>query len=76
MIFIPERGHIVSISWDKTIKVWRAYRKRSFFKRNEKNNQEKMFDNWVWDQMKLAMKTKNGLDFAYSFDRLSLATKN
>ena len=72
MIFIAERGHIVSVSWDRTVKVWRAYRKQSFVKKKVEKDHEKKFDTWVWDQMKLAMKNQNSFDLSVYSSKLNL----
>ena len=54
VIFIPERNHIVSVSWDKTIKIWRFIRKtQSKFKKVEKT---KKFETRLLEEMKLALK--------------------
>lgn len=54
IIFIPERNHIVSVSWDKTINIWRFTRKtESKFKKVEK---VKKFETRVLEEMKLALK--------------------
>jgi WD40 repeat protein len=55
IIFIPDRNNIVSVSWDKTIRVWKSYKKNNKKRKNEDN--EKKFDTWVFDQMKSALKT-------------------
>ena len=75
MIFIPERGHLVSISWDKTIKVWRAYRKLNSVKKDVEQDFEKKFETWVWSQMKQAMKDDNTFDSASYSDNLNARFK-
>ncbi len=56
MIFIPERNHIVSVSWDRTIKVWRSYKKQNQTRKQVEKESNVKFETWVWDQMKLALK--------------------
>jgi 5-formaminoimidazole-4-carboxamide-1-beta-D-ribofuranosyl 5'-monophosphate synthetase len=51
LIFIPERNHIVSVSWDRTIKVWKGYRKVNLYHKKNEKDSEKKFETWVWDQM-------------------------
>jgi hypothetical protein len=56
LIFIPERNHIVSVSWDRTIKVWRSYKKQNQTRKQVEKESNVKFETWVWDQMKLALK--------------------
>ena len=81
MIFVPERNHIVSVSWDRTIRVWRSFRKYSnkvaVRSKSELDNETK-FENWVFDQMKVAMKQENSFvyeDYATFINRDQRAYK-
>jgi hypothetical protein len=56
LIYIPERNHIVSVSWDRTIKVWRSYRKQNQTRKQVEKESNVKFETWVWDQMKIALK--------------------
>lgn len=62
MILIQDRHSFVSVSWDKTIKVWRMWRKSSLSKMKVEVNKEKKFDNWVWDQLREMMKSVKSVD--------------
>ena len=42
----------MSVSWDKTIKIWRAWRKPSSIKKKVEIDKSKEFENWIWQQMK------------------------
>lgn len=54
VILIPERNHIVSVSWDKTIKIWRFIRKtQSKFQKVEKTVE---FETRLLEEMKAALK--------------------
>jgi WD40 repeat protein len=70
LIFIPERNHIVSVSWDRTIRVWKSYRKQSYQKKNVEEENNKKFETWVWNQMKKAMKQERSFDLTTYADRL------
>ena len=59
LVFIPERNHIVSVSWDKTVKVWRSYRKQNSNRKKNLKEKEKKFDAWLWDEMKKALKNQH-----------------
>ena len=62
-MFIPERNHIVTVSWDRTIKVWKSYRRQNLTRQKMEKHKEKKFETWVWDAMKLALKNpKNNSD--------------
>jgi WD40 repeat protein len=47
IIFIPERGHIVSVSWDKTIRIWKSYRKQTYQRKSVEDENNKKFETWV-----------------------------
>jgi 5-formaminoimidazole-4-carboxamide-1-beta-D-ribofuranosyl 5'-monophosphate synthetase len=64
LILIPERSHIVSVSWDKTIKIWRSYKKQIARRAKRENESEKKFDNWVLDEMKEALKCESSFDLS------------
>jgi len=44
------------VSWDRTIKVWRSYRKQNQIRKQVEKESNVKFETWVWDQMKLALK--------------------
>ena len=71
LIFIPERNHIVSVSWDKTIRVWRSYRKQTYQRKLVEDENNKKFETWVWEKMKQALKTERSFDISHYSDRLS-----
>ncbi len=51
---MPEKNTIVSVGWDKTIRIWRSYKKKLKLRKSEDG--VKKFDTWVFDQMKTALK--------------------
>jgi hypothetical protein len=57
LIYIPERNNIISVSWDKTVRVWRSYKKQTKIRVHGENT--KKFDTWVFDQMKSALKASS-----------------
>jgi WD40 repeat protein len=71
--FIPERNHLVSVSWDKTIKIWRSYQRYQVNERKiQKKEIEKKFETWVWDNMKIAMKKEVSFDMNVYAEQLGL----
>lgn len=54
IIHVPEKKSIISVSWDKTIRVWRAYKKQQKVRKSAET--EKKFETWVFDAMKQALK--------------------
>jgi hypothetical protein len=54
-MLIPERNHIVTVSWDRTIKVWKSYRRQNLTRNKLEVRDEKKFEVWVKDAMKLAL---------------------
>lgn len=60
VMLIPERNHIVSVSWDRTIKIWKSYRKQKLTRNKLENNSgANKFETWVWDAMKAALTDSN-----------------
>ena len=55
VMLIPERNHIVTVSWDRSIKVWKSYRKQNLARNKSEIHSEKKFETWVWDAMKNAL---------------------
>lgn len=56
IIYINERNQYISVSWDKTIRVWRAWRKSSLIKQKVEINKDNDYNTWIWEQLKLATK--------------------
>ena len=38
----------MTVSWDKTIKLWRAWRKPSLIQKKVELDKEKKFESWLW----------------------------
>ena len=51
---MPEKKNIISVSWDKTIRIWKGYTKQK--KVRKLQEESKKFDTWVFDEMKVALK--------------------
>ena len=54
----------MSVSWDGTIKVWRSYRKQNNERNKVTRDNNQKFETWVWDQMKVAMRSSNVFDMS------------
>lgn len=57
MCFIPERKQIVSVSWDRTVKIWKSFGKSN--KTQQKTNTNENYEVSFWDEMKRALKEAN-----------------
>lgn len=60
----------MSVSWDRSIKIWKSYRKNTKQRAKIENDSEKKFETWVWDQMKIALKNENSFDLQAYTDKL------
>jgi hypothetical protein len=54
----------MSVSWDKTLKIWRSWRKPSSSNKKVELDKEKKFETWIWSQMKKAARCEE-TDFTY-----------
>ncbi len=64
IIIVQERNFFMSVSWDKTLKIWRSWRKPSSSNKKVELDKEKKFETWIWSQMKKAARCEE-TDFTY-----------